>query len=167
MAKYGRAAAEEDHQRVLRFQDAILTAAKKHGVPAEVLAGILSRETRGMQQFFIGDHGHGHGPMQIDDRSFPGICAAYRAKQKSDAEMIHFGAEVLRQKIMYLRLVPQLANDHDMLERAGIAAYNCGEGNVKRCVKLGADLDKLTTGQNYSADVLERAAFFAEHGFKG
>lgn len=161
MAKFGREAAKEDLQRVLAFESEIRAAANAKKVRACVLAGILSRETRGLPAFFIGDGGHGCGPMQIDDRSFPDVCKEYKANKRTNADMIMFGAEVLRRKIMALRDNRNLARAN--LERAGIAAYNCGEGNVARVLHLGQDLDFRTTNKNYSADVLERADFFAEH----
>lgn len=163
MAKFGREAAAEDLERVSKFKSAILTSAKAAKVSAPVMAGIVSRETRGLPKYFIGDGGHGHGPCQIDDRSFPGICKAYREGKKTNEDMIAFGAEVLRRKAMYLRLIPNIP--HELIERAAIAAYNCGEGNVKRALIAGADVDRATALNNYSADVLERAAFFKENGF--
>lgn len=165
MAKYGTDAAAQDLKRVLKFKDAILTAAAASRVRPAAVAGILSRETRGLPAYFIGDHGHGHGPMQIDDRSFPAICQEYRAGKKTNEEMISFGAQVLRQKAMFLRQNPRVP--HTILEQAAIAAYNCGEGRVQRIILSGKNIDSATTGGNYSADILERAVFFADHGFGG
>lgn len=167
MAKSGRAAAVEDLQRVLAFKGEIMSAAQRHGARACVVAAILSRETRGLPKFFIGDGGHGCGPMQIDDRSFPDVCREYKAGRKTNAEMIDFGAKVLREKVMALRENRHLGGDRVKLECAGIAAYNCGQGNVAKLLAAGRDVDAYTTGKDYSADVLERAAFFAENGFGG
>ncbi len=45
-------------------------------------------------------------------------------------------------------------------KRAGVAAYNCGQGGVMRALNGGLDVDHFTTGRNYSADVLHRTAWF-------
>ena len=165
MAKFGRAAAAEDLERVNVFKDAILNGANRHKVRPAVLAAIISRETRALPKFFIGDNGHGCGPAQIDDRSFPQICAEYKANLKTNEEMIDFGARVLRDKCMELRLNMHLKGERERIERAGIAAYNTGARRVAMALAEMADVDRMTTNKNYSSDVLERAAFFAENGF--
>lgn len=43
---------------------------------------------------------------------------------------------------------------------SAVAAYNCGPANVRRAILLGHDCDHLTTGHDYSADVLRRRASF-------
>lgn len=41
-------------------------------------------------------------------------------------------------------------------QRAALAAYNCGPGNVRKALLLERDEDHFTTGRNYGADVLAR-----------
>jgi hypothetical protein len=51
------------------------------------------------------------------------------------------------------------------LLRGALAANNCGIGNVMRAVQHGLDLDFYTAGRNYAREVLDRAGFFAAHGW--
>jgi hypothetical protein len=52
----------------------------------------------------------------------------------------------------------------DLLQRGAIAAYNTDLGNVVSALLSGRDVDALTTGANYSADVLTRAAALTRQG---
>jgi hypothetical protein len=94
-----------------------------------------------------GDGGHGHGLMQIDDRSYPEFCSG--EEWKDPTLNILKGAMVLHEKWTEVR-------DH----QGGIAAYNCGARNVLKARAAGLDVDRFTTGRNYSADVMARAARF-------
>jgi hypothetical protein len=40
------------------------------------------------------------------------------------------------------------------IHRASIAAYNCGQGNVRKAMKLGEDIDRYTFNHDYSKEVL-------------
>lgn len=124
-----------------RFHAAIMRAAEKYRVPASVLFGILSRETNG--QLINGDGGHGRGPWQIDDRSHARWLSTHDAMNIDQST--DYAASILRSSID--------AKGGDL--RAGIAAYNCGPGNVNPPA-----YDARTTGGNYSADVLRRAEEF-------
>lgn len=97
----------------------------------------------------LGDNGHGHGLMQIDDRSFPEFCAS--EDWKDPLKNIFFGAGVLYDKWKEVRDT-----------QGGIAAYNCGAWNVKKAKERGFDVDHYTTHHDYSKDVMERAARFRE-----
>jgi soluble lytic murein transglycosylase-like protein len=127
--------------------------------PPEVIAGIILRESLGDPDA-IGDNGHGHGLMQIDDRSFPEYCRQENCMNPK--ANILFGADVLDRKRRYLRR-KSLAVLND-LERASIAAYNCGEGNVLKTVRNGLDLDHYTAHQNYSKCVLDYAEIYRRLG---
>lgn len=166
MTKFGRQAAEEDRERVAVLRDAIVECAKMWRVPANVAAAIVSRETRGHPKFFIGDNGHGCGPMQVDDRTAPELCSRYKAGDVDNHAMINAGCKILREKIDRLRPNQHILGVEAALLKAAIAAYNCGEGNVARALANGADVDRYTTGQNYSWDVLQRAAWFGENGYE-
>ena len=159
---------DEDKKCLGRIRDkygAILEeAAMRFGHKPECLAGILMQETRGGESQLLkdpdgapdgnpaddtGDAGHGHGLMQIDDRSFPEFCKS--EDWKDPAENIAFGARVLAEKRHYLatKNIPL-----DILERASVAAYNCGEGNVLKAHLAGEDIDSRTAGHCYSARVM-------------
>lgn len=134
----------------------------------EVLAGIMCRETRGGTSPLLdvpgpggrGDNGHGHGLMQLDDRSFPEFCSS--EDWKSPALNIDYGARVLFRKGVSLANRASIFNlTAAQMERAAIAAYNCGEGNVVRALQAGLDVDYYTAHQDYSKKVLEYAALYA------
>ena len=167
----GAASAALCAKRVSRWAATIKAEAKKVGVPSAIVAAIITRETAALDKFCnppplgqLGDAGYGHGPMQIDKRSFPAWCEAWSAGKLKLEEGIVQGCEVLRLKRRSIdRLMPEMPLELRL--RAAIAAYNCGEGNVRRAYRAKKDLDVYTTGKNYSKDVLERAEYYASHGF--
>lgn len=130
-------------------------AAEKYALRASVLAGIMKRETDVGRSPLLrdgkGDSGHGHGLMQIDDRSFPEFCAS--SAWRDPAKNIMMGAKVLAGKRRYLR---DKAPAED-LERCAVAAYNCGEGTVAKALKAGVDPDTRTAHGDYARSVLEFA----------
>ena len=147
-------------------------AAAQYGHRPEVLAGIMMRETEGGFSRYLdkpgpggrGDMGHGHGLMQIDDRSFPEFCRS--DAWKDPTVNIHFGAHVLARKRDWLRkkAIPQKLLIEADLERASIASYNCGQGNVLRALREHEDVDTYTAGRNYSRKVLEFAGIYSRLG---
>lgn len=160
--------------RLAQWHRELLAGQQAHDVDAFLLASVMDRETMGGTSRHLdkpgpggrGDAGHGHGLMQIDDRSH----LAFILKRLADGrwawedplENVVYGAKVLAEGLRQFAKVtpPQLAR------AAGIAAYNCGATNVKRALartppsaSLAARLvgvDFFTAGQNYSQDVLRR-----------
>jgi hypothetical protein len=130
-----------------------------------VLAAIDSRESRfGMllDEDGLGDAGHGHGEIQIDDRSHPVFCANGAWKDLASS------LEYVRRNVI-LPSYNYLANrfgyfdsDFAKLFWGVVAAYNCGAGNVAKAVANGDDVDSRTTGHDYSADVRARALALKE-----
>jgi hypothetical protein len=53
----------------------------------------------------------------------------------------------------------------DQVLRAGLAAYDAGIDAVARAIAAGSDVDSVTTRGDFSADVLDRAAWFEARGF--
>jgi len=49
-------------------------------------------------------------------------------------------------------LAPRMIPGYE-LDRATVAAYNCGEGNVAKVMRAGLDVDARTHQHNYSAEV--------------
>ena len=142
----------------------ILASAQKHDWRPEIIAGILSRESRFgllLDDEGKGDSGHGHGLMQIDDRSFGDWLAGH--DWADPAVNIEMGVRILTDKYNYLNDKGLLNNMSEAeAERAAVAAYNCGEGNVRKVIEAGDDIDSRTAGHDYSADVLARAQQFKE-----
>lgn len=160
-------------------------AARAFELRPEILMGIASRETNmggrelapGEFEWLTrpGDGGHGYGLMQIDGRSYPGWVAMRGWILAEDG--IHYGAEVLADKRdglirragllvsvrergtqnIYRFTMPAFAGP--VIERVAIAAYNCGDWAAYHASK-GRDVDRGTTGGNYSSDVLSRASQF-------
>jgi len=152
-------------------------AAKTHThdlFDAADLMAIGSRETNLDPKWLTkaGDGGHGHGLMQIDDRSFPEFT---KSEYWKDARLgILYGAKVLRQKwddtqssIGKRRIIKGNAfigkdvGQGYEAQQVAIAAYNCGRW-AHYNVSKGKDVDRTTTGRDYSSDVLGRSAQFRE-----
>lgn len=96
-----------------------------------------------LDENMTGDHGHGRGLMQIDDRSHPvdemdwkdpWVNIGYAVNNVLMPEIKAFGGDV----------------------KAALAAYNTGRKRVKKAIARGEDPDKYTTGHNYGKDVLLR-----------
>lgn len=139
----------------------IAATAARYDHRPEVIAGILLRESRGgeiLDEEGLGDQKHGHGLMQVDDRSFAAFCSS--EKWKDPAANIEFGAGVLDMKRTYLFARTKGLAEQE-LERAAIAAYNCGEGRVLQSIMEGEDVDTHTTGGDYSRAVLAYAGAYA------
>ena len=150
--------ARTDAGRIQALAPMINRAAQQYNIPPAILAGIISRETRGHN--VIGDNGHGHGLAQIDDRSFGQWTRAWRAAGMPAGEGIRKGAEVFAAKRRYLR--GQFPNmSESQLLSATLSAYNGGEGRVARAIRQGRPTDSVTTGRDYAQDVLNRASVFA------
>jgi len=152
-------------------------AAKTHThdlFDAADLMAIGSRETNLDPKWLTkaGDGGHGHGLMQIDDRSFSEFT---KSEYWRDARLgILYGAKVLRQKwddtqssIGKRRIIKGNAfigkdvGQGYEAQQVAIAAYNCGRWSHYN-VSKGKDVDRTTTGKDYSSDVLGRSAQFRE-----
>jgi peptidoglycan hydrolase-like protein with peptidoglycan-binding domain len=122
-------------------------AAKRYHLPPALLMAVMSRETNGVNE--VGDGGHGRGLMQIDDRSWGSWLASHHGGM-DPASNIMKGAEILRSSI----------NSFHGNVRYGVAAYNCGAGNVENAIRNGYSCDHYTANGNYSADVLHREKWF-------
>jgi membrane-bound lytic murein transglycosylase MltF len=154
----------EEFDLCRQMKDLVVAAASAHDWDPSIIAGIISRESRFgliLDPDLTGDGGHGHGLMQIDDRSFGDWLAAN--DWRDPAVNIPQGVRILTGKYNYLADKGALDGLSDTdAQRAAIAAYNCGEGNVLNVLKDGDDIDSRTAGGDYSADVLARAAAFKE-----
>ncbi len=165
-----------------KYADYIKWAAEDAGVHQSAIYGIGSRESRwglALDKYGTGDYierkrvtahrttslppdlkGYGRGLLQID---WDAHEFARGADWKDAAKNIAYGGMVLRDNIRLIR-----TRQHDVkgmgLLRAGIAAYNCGAGNVLKAIAKGHGIDYYTHSRNYSQDVLSRAGWFQLHG---
>ena len=151
-------------------------AAEANDFTPELLMAIGYRES-GLNPKYLkepGDNGHGYGLMQIDNRSFSGWVNSGAWKNANDC--IDKGAEVLASKRTEIQnsvgktlTVKTLAGQSYEFEgkdiagadllRVTVAAYNCGLWAYYHFSK-GHDVDRGTTGQDYSKDVLAKSARF-------
>ena len=158
------------HAKVNGWLTAFIKAGKDYNFDPRLLMAIASRETNMMN--IVGDGGHGYGVMQIDIRSFGEWVASGAWREAADG--IEKGAQVLDQKMT------QIHNGAGKILTIGgytfrgasfptaasaiqvaVAAYNSGLW-AYYCFSKGEDPDRLTTGRNYSADVLGRYAEFSQ-----
>lgn len=155
-------------QALQTYAPSVRTIAARYGIQGSVIAGMGSRESRWGLALTppgpsgTGDHGHGRGLLQIDDRWHPDFI---NSGQWADAsENLRYGAALLRNFIDTFIKKYNWAPGQQTL-RAAIAGYNCGPRRVYEAWQAGQDFDFNTAGRNYSADVLSRAGWFQLYGW--
>ncbi|KAM4603878.1 lysozyme g-like [Polymixia lowei] len=153
-----REMAGSDLQYVNQHRDKIISAAKKQGVDPAVVAGIISRETRGGRGAGLnngwGDHGNAFGLMQVD-KNWHTPRGAWDSE-----EHISQGIEIFKGSYSDIgRKFPQWNSDQKL--KGALAAYNMGAGSVDSY----EGVDARTTGRDYANDVTARSQFFKKHGY--
>lgn len=147
---------EEDLPQIDALRSKFENSAKRYGVPPEILAAISSRESRTgkhLNSAGYDEEKKAYGIMQIDERYHK-----RRGKKPDSQEHIDQAAEILsKNKKEIDKRFPKWSEEQRM--QAAVAAYNFGVGNVK----TWKGLDKGTTGDNYSADVMERSRAYREY----
>jgi soluble lytic murein transglycosylase-like protein len=171
-----------------RYADDILAVAQAEGVSPFLIAAIMDRESRYGQALRppgpagTGDNGHGHGLMQIDDRSHAAFIATGGWKIPRQA-ITYATRNVIKPALNYFKARPGAGAtvrvpsssyaarqgvppgtypdprplEGTLLVRATVAAYNTGPLNVLRAVAARRDPDTTSTGSDYGQDVLARA----------
>lgn len=149
------------------------------GMDPYLLAAICDRESNGGLTLDppgpsgTGDHGHGRGLMQIDDRANSQLVAQVlptgQPAWQDPAANIAMGAFVLDHALVRFRA----QSDCPDAEMAAAASYNAGEGHahaaleaLTKPIDAGAALqalDAITTGGDYVSDVLTRRARFLQN----
>lgn len=130
--------------------------AAKYSWPTSYLLAISSRETniRQIKGDFRDGIYHGYGLMQVDIKTDPNFCKNW--KPEPVLPSLERGVQILSSKRAYL-LQRGITDD-----RAFLASYNTGEGNVSKSHSRGLDYDRTTTSHDYGKDVLARARVFQE-----
>lgn len=172
----------------------ILRVSREEGVDPNLIFGLGDRETLWGTSRYLdqpgpagrGDGGHGHGLMQIDDRSWaPWLASndwtdpytnvkkgvrilkgkkAFFEGRSSVANLTDGSTVVIGSaSASRLKVAPGTYKDprplmNSALWSAAIAAYNTGEGNVLRALAVGKSPEYTTAGGDYLTDVSARAA---------
>lgn len=142
--------------RMTKLWSIFKTIEEQEGVSHLVLMGVASRET-GCRNI-VGDNGHGHGIMQIDDRYHRDFTDSDLAMNPLDniryaAKLLTSNYEALENKFPLWR-GPDVW-DNRWLLRGALVAYNSGLSNVQTKAKI----DIGTTGNNYSYDICTRILY--------
>lgn len=95
-----------------------------------------------------GDGGHGHGIMQIDDRTWGDWLASH--DWGDPHTNITKGVQILKSNLSYFAGKGLVGSDQ---LSAALAAYNHGPGNVWKNIQANRDVDYGTAHNNYSASV--------------
>ncbi len=155
----------QEHRRLIE------PIAESFELSPAVVAGIMSRESGGGRLLgkgdcppLTGDRGHGRGLMQIDDRWHKHFIKIGDFWTYHPAN-IAYGCYLLSKNLKAAERRLKGFNSDELL-RVALAAYNCGPGRAIKAARTGMDVDAYTTGGDYSSDVLERARFLRERGWK-
>lgn len=122
--------------------------AKKHGIPLAWVLAIGSRET-GLRNI-LGDHGYGHGILQIDSRYHE--IAKGDTWQTNPVLVINYGCNLLAGNLAWARRKwPHFTGGQHV--KIASAAYNEGRAGAEESVLTG-NVDARTTGHDYGASVV-------------
>ncbi|XP_061767419.1 lysozyme g-like [Nerophis ophidion] len=150
-----QAMAQTDLSRMNQYKSIITQVGNEKGIAPALIAGIISRESRAGNALNNGwgDHGNAWGLMQVDKR--------YHTPQGgwNSKEHLSQGTGILIGFIVAIRSkFPDWTAEQQL--KGGIAAYNCGTGNVQTL----AGMDIGTTGNDYSSDVVARSQWYNTDG---
>lgn len=125
-----------------------------------ILMAIDSRESRFgllLDEDGLGDHGHGHGELQIDDRFHGAFLAT--GKWRDLGESLAYAYESVLKPFFNLLAdnFELFHEDYGELFWGTISAYNAGAGGVLKALEAGQTADYATTGHDYAQDVKARA----------
>lgn len=129
---------------------------QEHHIPPALLAAIASRETHGgsaLARNGTGDHGHGYGVMQVDNRH-----GQHPDRSQGPYGHAHLeqAAGIFDHKLAAVRhQFPHMSPEDQM--RTAVSRYNGGRGLP------GSRSDVGTTGGDYGNDTIARAQYYAHH----
>lgn len=170
-----------------QYAEVIQQVAKEENLSPYLLAAIMNNETRyGTSRSCsvqgpacLGDAGHGHGLMQIDDRSHQEFLSKVDENGTPlwsiPYHNIKYGAGVFKKARSYFASRPRTPTvvvkssdriltpgtyadprplEGDFLLAAALAAYNAGTIRPLQAIASGADPDVVTYSKRYSADAI-------------
>ncbi|XP_042181363.1 lysozyme g isoform X4 [Oncorhynchus tshawytscha] len=156
--------AEHDRAAMDKYKRLIMKVAKRNEVDPAVICGIISRESRagtGLDKHGRGDNGKAFGLMQIDTTPAPSGGGHTPKGEWNSEEHLQQGTEIL---IEFIKIIQEKFNSwtKEQQLKGGIAAYNKGHDRVESY----EEVDTHTTGVDYSNDVVARAQWFYNHGYR-
>ncbi|XP_075034154.1 lysozyme g-like [Mixophyes fleayi] len=143
--------AQTDSVIMLQYKDIIKKVAKRRNIDPALIAGIISRSSRGgdLLNDGWGFDNDSFGLMQICKRFYTLVG------EWNSEEHLHQAAGILVDMIDTIkRKFPEWTMAQQL--KGGIAAYNCGPLRVDSY----NEIDKFTVSQDYSNDVIARAHWF-------
>ncbi|TAK97560.1 MAG: hypothetical protein EPO08_21090, partial [Rhodospirillaceae bacterium] len=145
------------------YAEIILQVAGETGVDPFLIAAVGQRESRwglALDANMTGDAGHGHGIMQIDDRTWASWIASN--DWTDPYTNVKKGAEILASNLSYFEGKGLTGND---LIAAAAAGYNHGPGAVWRNVSATGNPDDGPGGPtahgDYGRSVLASSSSYA------
>lgn len=152
-----------------KYKSIVQYCANYFGLPLAVLAGMGSQESRWGLALVpkgptgTGDHGHGRGLLQVDDRWH--LQHVSSGDWQLPHKHIPYAAALLRQNIDGFARATQ--QEGLTLLRAGVAAYNKGLRTVTDNWNAGRDMDFATHKNIPYADlVFNKAGWFMLQGIQ-
>lgn len=136
--------------RARALADAFISAGEAHGINPFLLAAIAERESNygaALDSDQKGDGGHGHGIMQIDDRTWNTwlIANSWRDPEVN----IGKAGSILKDDLDSISSrYPNISAE--LIAAAVIGAYNAGRTRALSSIANGVDIDNYTT-DNYVA----------------
>jgi hypothetical protein len=152
-----------------KYEATVGQVALKYEIPPSIIAGLGSRESHwGLALNPVGpegtgDHGHGRGLLQIDDRWH--VPFVESGKWSNARDNIIYGGAVLKNCMNFFVKKAAWPMSYKLI-KAGVAGYNCGPRRAWEGLQMGHGLDYYTTGRDYSSNVIERAGWFQLHGYE-
>lgn len=135
--------------RRLGLMSAYKQASEETGLPLSLLLAKDSRESRlglALNSRCHSPNGREKGISQIHPAHWGFARTTPACNHKA---YVKEGARILANEISKFSRV-----------RSGLAAYNAGEGSVRSALQSGQPVDSVTTGKDYSRDVMSRKRVF-------
>ncbi|XP_034442809.1 lysozyme g-like [Hippoglossus hippoglossus] len=158
--------AQTDSGRMSQYKSTIIRVGQRHGVDPALIAAIISRESRAGNALKDGwgdwnpqrNAYNAWGLMQVDVNPNGGGHTAVGGWDSE--EHLNQGTGILVDFIDRIsKKFPGWSREQKL--KGGIAAYNQGDGSVHSY----NEVDRHTTGGDYSNDVTARAQWYKDHGY--